>query len=322
MAYNFGTTNSERRLSIPDHVDFTLPSGGDALIAALIRPEDNGNFRYIFTHGAWGTQNCITLYVDNVNTVNATYGFATIANTVTPLNVGTWYWVYLVIRAGQASVGVVEWGGSATEGAAANVSAQFSNSSDPIYIGSTVTNTLHWRGGIDRLIVSRSAGPSAAVLQTLAAGTLPENSSFAANIDINFNLATANDATVTDSVSNHVATREGIGWGSDIASPYGGSSVALGIREIMKDVDKNLLPNLSGLTAIIWDGDMPSPSNQIYIDQVQITNASSQFEVNLDGLTSGAVGDPQHLYLIDPSGGNQQGSIAFTGTVLLKDLNA
>ena len=233
---NFGTSNTSRYYTTPNHADWDLPNG-EYTLGFLVKPQTQTSTKYFVSSGTYRSNESINGFLYNAGSgvSKAALSISTrliLLDNDIPMDAA--HWICFSRRSDDVVYGIqVEYGQSSGQekGDTINVGGQVINLTGPLEIGRREDGNVdrYWKGSIDRFFLNKGYGATLADIEALAGGTLPADSALGSNGTLTERVIfdSSTPATITGEIVGHVFTKQGTGYGADEASPYdAGSSVA------------------------------------------------------------------------------------------------
>lgn len=241
MSIYFGSSNTTRYYTCPDHADFTL-TGGHTWLAVMAPDLTNTSEpKYLISTGGIDVSNSANLFVTSSgSSLGYSCNGPTVQTTVA-MSSGVFTLSYGRRISGNVSAGAINLTTKVHEKSPGATSSNTSNGGTLTIGGrNDLSNTRMFRGWIS-WVALLNVGLSDADLDALAAGTKKLVDDFNANI-VEYWDTTTPSATITGKKKGHVLTRSGTGYGTDGADP---------------------LPYSSGSIAITFNGTAPNQSGNV-----------------------------------------------------------
>lgn len=325
MSVNFGSTNSSRYYSVPDNADFTLPDS-DWTWVGVIKSQANGTIpAYLVSTGNFQTANSFNFFMNSgTPRVACVYNASPVHEAAIAPSANVWNVVYVARRSGNLYVGwKPQGGGTGSESTALAVTGT-SNGSSLILGGRADLNTDRmWLGSVSWLAFIPGVGLTATQINNLASGTdVLMSASYAASVRNLWWLQSSTPATVTDSVSSRVATKNGTGYSADDTDPIPPIvSTTKGITLQLFSGASNV-GALTGIQAAFFDQAEPKDFlAPVFKTSTATTDASGNITLNVDAQTALSIGQNGFVVLYKLDAGDHKLSPALATRATIVDIS-
>ena len=324
MSVNFGSTNSSRYYSVPDHTDFTLPDGDWTWVAVVKRQSNGADAKYLISTGTINAANSFNLLVaGSTSGVLASYNTnANLEPIGTPPPVDTWFVMYVSRRSGFLYAGWNPIGGGSGEESSAQAVTGTSNGTSLILGGRNDLNSARmWYGSVSWAALLKGKGLTAAEIGDLASGaTVLMSAPYAAQVSNLWWLQSSTPSTVTDSVNSRIATRTGTGYGTDDTDPIppiaGGVTKGVTLRLYNGASDVGALTSIQ---AVFFDQAEPKDFlTPVFTTATATTDGAGNIAVNVNAGTALSIGQNGFLilYKLDGADHTLSPSMATRATIV------